>query len=90
MERGAFVFRTFCVPCHGGSGRGDGPVALRGYPAPASLLAEKAIHMTDGQIFHVLTFGQKNMPSYASQLSEDDRWKVILYVRSMQGKAGQP
>jgi mono/diheme cytochrome c family protein len=35
-------------------------------------------------MFHILTYGQKNMPSYASQVSEDDRWKAILYVRSLQ------
>jgi len=40
--------------------------------------------MTDGQMFHVLTFGQKNMPAYASQVSAEDRWKAILHVRTMQ------
>jgi mono/diheme cytochrome c family protein len=40
--------------------------------------------MKDGQIFHVLNFGQGNMSSYASQISREDRWKVILYVRSLQ------
>jgi mono/diheme cytochrome c family protein len=43
--------------------------------------------MKDGQLFHVLTYGQNNMPSYASQLSRDDRWNAILYVRTMQATA---
>jgi mono/diheme cytochrome c family protein len=43
--------------------------------------------MKDGQLFHILTYGQNNMPSYASQLSRDDRWNVILYVRAMQSAA---
>ncbi len=46
--------------------------------------------MKDGQIFHVLTFGQNNMPSYASQLSREDRWNVITYVRSLQKQASPP
>ena len=87
LDRGAIVFQTFCTPCHGGSAKGDGAVVLRGYPAPPSLLADKAAHLKDGQIFHILTFGRKNMPSYASQLSQEDRWKVILYVRSIQQSA---
>jgi mono/diheme cytochrome c family protein len=85
--RGGAVFVTFCQPCHGASGKGDGPVAMRGYPPPASLLGEKAIAMSDDQIFAILTKGRGNMPSYASQLSADDRRNAIAYVRSMQRKA---
>jgi mono/diheme cytochrome c family protein len=87
QERGAFLFRTFCLPCHGATGKGDGPVSLRGYPPPPSLLGEKSLNLRDGQIFHILTFGQKNMPSYAAQLSPEDRWRVISFVRSMQQSA---
>ena len=87
VERGAAVFANFCQACHGPAGRGDGPVPLRGFPAPPSLLAEKAVKLRDGQMFHILTYGQGNMPSYASQLRPEDRWKVILFVRSLQHKA---
>lgn len=83
-ERGAFVFANFCAVCHGAGGAGNGPVAQRGYPPPPSLLAEHAQKTKDGQLFHILTYGQNNMPSYASQLSRDDRWNVILYVRTLQ------
>ncbi len=88
-ERGAFVFSNFCAVCHGGGGAGNGPVAQRGYPPPPSLLADHALKMKDGQLFHVLSYGQNNMPSYASQLSREDRWNVILYVRTMQASATQ-
>lgn len=86
-ERGALLFANFCVVCHGPNGTGDGPVAQRGYPPPASLQADKAQKMKDGQMFHVLTYGQGNMPFYATQLSRADRWKVILHVRSLQKQA---
>jgi len=87
LARGELVYRNFCVPCHGAGGRGDGPAAKRGVPPPPSLLAERAVAMKDGQLFHVLTYGQANMASYASQLSREDRWRVILYVRSLQVSA---
>lgn len=87
LERGAAVYATFCQVCHGPEGRGDGPVAQRGFPAPASLMGEKALLMRDGQMFHVLTYGQVNMPSYAAQISREDRWRVILHVRTMQQAA---
>ena len=85
LERGARVYQNYCLPCHGGAGKGDGLVAMRGFPPPPSFLAEHAIHLADGQMFHIVTYGQKNMPSYAAQVSAEDRWHVIAYVRSLQG-----
>ncbi len=89
LTRGAVVFKNFCTPCHGAEAKGNGPVAMRGYPPPPSLVAPHAVQMKDGQMFHVLTFGQNNMPSYASQLSRQDRWYVIGYVRSVQALANR-
>ncbi len=84
VERGAAVFATQCAPCHGATGTGDGIVAQRGFPPPPSLFADGAMRMKDGQMYHVITFGQQNMPSLASQVARDDRWRVIAYVRSLQ------
>ncbi len=86
LTRGKVVYTRFCVPCHGATGMGDGTVALRGFPPPASLHGEKALHMPDGRILHILTFGQGNMPAYANQIPREDRWRVILFVRSLQAQ----
>lgn len=85
-NRGAVVYANFCLPCHGPSGRGDGTVAQRGFPTPPSLLAPNARGLADGRIFHILTYGQGNMPSYASQIAPDDRWRAVTYVRVLQQK----
>jgi mono/diheme cytochrome c family protein len=87
VERGAFVFSTFCVTCHGPQGLGDGPVTKQGVPPPPSLIAERALRMADGQMYHVITFGQGNMAAYASQVEREDRWRVINYVRRLQQEA---
>ena len=84
VVRGAFVFNTFCAVCHGPKGLGDGPVTKRGVPPPPSFLLDNAVNMADGQMYHVITLGQKNMASYASQISREDRWKVIRFVRTLQ------
>lgn len=86
LDRGAVVYGNFCAVCHGPAGMGDGTVTTRGFPPPPSLFAENAMNMKDGQIFHLITYGQKNMPSYTAQVSRDDRWNVILYIRSLQKK----
>jgi len=83
-ERGAADFQTFCVVCHGGDGTGNGPVAQRGFPPPPSLLIGKSKDMKEGQLFHVLTYGQNSMPQFAAQLSPNSRWDVVNYLRQLQ------
>ncbi|TAN06906.1 MAG: cytochrome c [Rhizobiaceae bacterium] len=84
---GALVYQTYCQPCHGGAGKGDGPVALRGFPPPPSLLAEHAMKLSGNQIFQIVSHGQKNMPSYAVQVPPQDRWAAVSYIRTLQGDA---
>jgi mono/diheme cytochrome c family protein len=85
--RGAEVYGIFCVVCHAGDGSGQGSVVQRGMLPPPSMQGARALAMTDGEMFHVLTMGQGNMASYAAQVSADDRWSVILHVRTLQEEA---
>ncbi|HKW99183.1 MAG TPA: cytochrome c [Bryobacteraceae bacterium] len=81
---GVFVYQTYCQPCHGPAGKGDGLVAQRGFPPPPSLLVDHALRLTDEQIYQIMSRGQKNMPSYAAQVPPLDRRAVIPYVRELQ------
>jgi mono/diheme cytochrome c family protein len=83
-QRGSAVFANFCQVCHGPFGLGDGPNTQGGFPPPPSLMADRALRMPDGQMFHVLTYGQGRMAAVAPQLSRDDRWCAILHVRQLQ------
>jgi hypothetical protein len=83
LEKGQIKFNTFCSPCHGYFAKGDG--RLRGqFPNPPSLHSDKVRNWKDGDIFNVITSGQNIMPSYASQIPEDERWQIILYIRALQ------
>lgn len=83
IERGQERFNIYCSPCHGYFGDGDG--RLKGqFPKPPSLHNEKVINLPDGNIYHVITNGQNVMPSYAEQVSSDDRWAIINYIRVLQ------
>ena len=83
MNLGKKRYLTFCSPCHGNLGDGDS--RLRGqFPNPPSLHSEKVRGWLDGNIYHVIVNGQNVMPSYASQLSRDERWAVIHYIRALQ------
>ena len=82
VERGAAVFTNFCQPCHGADAKGVGSVVKHGFPPPPPLSRGQTQDKTDAQLFQVVTDGVQTMPPYAFQLSPEDRWKVILHVRS--------
>lgn len=83
LERGRKKFLTYCSPCHGNVGRGDS--RLNGqFPNPPTLHSDKVRNWPDGAIFHVVTAGQNVMPSYQYQISREDRWAVVHYVRTLQ------
>lgn len=78
------VFQVYCQLCHGPGGEGDGTVAQRGFPTPPSLLAPNARNHADGRLFHIVTFGQGNMPGHAGQLEPEERWQAVTWVRYLQ------
>jgi mono/diheme cytochrome c family protein len=85
LARGRQVYTTFCSVCHGEKGRGDGPIIqTKKFPNPPSYMDARLLSMPDGQMFHVITRGTELMPSYAGQISPEDRWKAIHYIRQLQ------
>ena len=83
LNRGKSNYLTFCSPCHGNFARGDS--RLQGqFPNPPTLHSDKVRSWPDGRIYHVITEGQNAMPSYAPQISPEDRWAIINYIRVLQ------
>lgn len=83
-ERGRARFDIYCAPCHDRSGAGRGMVVRRGFPAPIDLASERVRGLTDGEIFHVITRGVRNMPAYGAQVPAEDRWAIVLWLRVLQ------
>ena len=84
--RGERLFNAFCSPCHGAGAAGDGLVTKRGVPPPPTLLSDANKAISDGRMYRAITCGKGNMPTYAAQVKRTDRWKVITYIRSLQGR----
>jgi mono/diheme cytochrome c family protein len=84
VRRGQERFGIYCTPCHGLRGRGDGIVVQRGYRVPASFHEERLRAQPDGYFFDVITHGFGVMPDYAAQVSVQDRWAIVAYVRALQ------
>lgn len=80
LQAGKKHFNTYCIVCHGYKGDGKGYIVPK-FPAPPSLLTEKIRDWEDGRIYHIITKGRGNMPSYAGQLEPEQRWAITHYVR---------
>lgn len=83
LERGKHVYTNTCAVCHGPAGEGDGSIIPK-FPRPPSLQSEKIRKYPDGSIYFVITRGQNLMSSYAGQVSQNDRWAIIHYIRALQ------
>jgi mono/diheme cytochrome c family protein len=91
MKETERLYLINCGICHGAKLDGNGPLWKDGdgpYPAkPASLVGDaKYESMPAGQMFYSITYGKNLMGSYASQLTAKQRWQVITYIKSKQGK----
>jgi hypothetical protein len=84
LRRGQLAYGTYCTPCHGASGIGDGPVA-RSLPIPPVDLTRADLQggRTDGAIYHTIRHGNVIMPGYAYALTPERSWDVVHYVRTL-------
>ncbi len=83
VAKGKLLFGTYCTPCHGREGRGDGPVAGK-MTAPPDLRSPEVKRRPDGFLYATVRSGGVFMPGYGSKLSPRERWHVVNYIRSLQ------
>jgi len=86
---GQALFEIYCVVCHGKEGAGDGPLVPK-IPNPPAYTSSRVRTFPPGRIFHVITYGSGRMPSYASQLSVNDRWLIAAHVQTLQRLEERP
>jgi mono/diheme cytochrome c family protein len=91
MQRGRERYDVYCATCHGLSGDGDGMTTLRAqkrqeptWIPPVSLHSEVVVQQPVGRIYNTITNGIRSMPAYAAQISVEDRWAIVAYVRALQ------
>ena len=92
LEEGKELYAMFCKHCHGEYGAGGGTITHPIYSAVPNYNDDKQLRRCDlpmselksGHIFHAITYGLNAMGPHASQLSEEERWKIVLYVHELQ------
>ena len=90
LARGAELYRTHCQRCHGRTGRGNGPDADPDDPPRDLTDPRRAVRNPDGVLFYKIWYGRRNprMPAFRTEMSPDDVWTVVHYVKSLRETAG--
>lgn len=77
------IYTTYCGPCHGSKGKGDGVAAVGLAKKPADHSSDYVQKQTDGALYWMVTTGNSPMPSYKTVLTDNQRWELINYIRTL-------
>ena len=83
LERGRLAYGYFCIMCHGQNLDGNGTVGQSFAPLPTNLKIPYVRQQGDGRLFYKISYGYKRHPALASTVSEEDRWAILHYIRSV-------
>ena len=83
IAAGKATFQGQCVACHGSKGKGNGPAAIALERRPSDLSMPMMWEHSDGALFWKITEGRRPMPSFEKLLTDDERWQIVNYVRTL-------
>ena len=83
LKEGKVLYTRYCIHCHGEKGMGDGLVGIA-YKGVTAYNSRAVKNKSEGEIFHVITHGKGRMWAHGSQVSIENRWKIVKYVQTLQ------
>ncbi len=84
LARGQERYNIYCTPCHSRVGNGAGMIVQRGYRPAGNFHTPRLANAPLGHFFKVITNGYGAMPDYSAQLTPEDRWAVVAYIKALQ------
>lgn len=84
LQRGQEKYNVFCTPCHSRVGNGAGMIVQRGYRPAGNFHTDRLRNAPLGHFYSVIANGYGAMPEYGSQISAEDRWAIVSYIRALQ------
>jgi len=83
LQYAKVIYATYCGPCHGSKGKGDGVAAAGLQTKPADHSSDNVQKQTDGALFWMISEGRNPMPAYKSTQTENQRWELVNFIRTL-------
>jgi mono/diheme cytochrome c family protein len=84
FDAARILYDDHCERCHGKSGRGDGADATKFSTSPGDLTDGSHMNpQSDGELFYKISEGRRPMPEFKTKLTEEQRWQLVLLMRSL-------
>ncbi|MGZ5243049.1 MAG: c-type cytochrome [Bacteroidia bacterium] len=83
VKEGKATWSKMCKSCHGAKGLGDGPKAANLEVSCGDFSSTSFQNQTNGTLFYKITKGRDDMPSYAKKISDEERWQLVAYIRTL-------
>ncbi len=89
IKNGQALYQSYCAPCHGNKGKGDGPASASLNPKPADHTSAMVQAESDGTLYYKISEGRAHtaMPPFKAVLHPDQRWAIINYMRTLAKKS---
>jgi mono/diheme cytochrome c family protein len=86
LDAARAVYSDHCERCHGKTGKGDGADATKFSTSPGDLTdSRRMTAQSDGELFYKISEGRRPMPEFKTKLTEEQRWQLVLLMRSLAG-----
>ena len=86
LDAARVVYSDHCERCHGKTGKGDGADATKFSTSPRDLTdGSRMSAQSDGELFYKISEGRRPMPEFKTKLTEEQRWQLVLLMRSLAG-----
>jgi mono/diheme cytochrome c family protein len=87
LKEAKTLYTSYCTPCHGDKGKGDGVAAAGLAVKPADHSSVNIQNKTDGALYWEMSEGHNPMPSYKQLFIEKQRWQLVNYIRTLAKKS---
>jgi hypothetical protein len=84
LHRGQERYNIYCTPCHSRVGNGAGMIVQRGYSQAGNFHTPRLEAAPLGHFFNVISNGYGSMPDYSAQVTPEDRWAIVAYIKALQ------
>lgn len=83
LKEGKELWSQHCKSCHGAKGKGDGPKSEKIDISCGDFSSAEFTKLSDGELYWKTTEGRKPMPSFKEELSDNERWTLVNYMRTL-------